>query len=100
MKQGLSSVAILATFAAICWVASGGRGAQREQLRDFMRVKLKHSQRRWRVWYSTTLRWLSGVAQDMSTFSLDETWQIMTTPDYLQHKPQVSPRRGGTRGRR
>jgi hypothetical protein len=85
MKRGLSFVAILATFAAICWMATDGRGAPREDLRDFMRVKLKHSQKVLEGLVLDDFALVAKNAQEMSTLSLDETWKVMTTPDYLEH---------------
>jgi cytochrome c556 len=50
-----------------------------------MRVKLKHSQKVLEGLVQNDFTMIAKNAQDMSLLSLDETWQVMTTPDYLEH---------------
>ncbi len=85
MKQGLSFIATLATFTTICWVAADGHCAPREDLQGFMRAKLKHSQKALEGLVLEDFAGVATAAQDMSSLSLDETWQVLTTPEYIEY---------------
>ncbi len=66
-------------------LAPGGMGQQqRANLKDFMRVKLRHSQK---VMEGLVLEDFDEIAknsQEMSLLSLAETWQVFETPEYVE----------------
>jgi cytochrome c556 len=55
----------------------------RAELRDFMRVKLKHSQAAIEGLVNDDLEKVAKSAQEMSLLSLAETWQVLNTPQYI-----------------
>ena len=85
MKRSMTVVTSAAALASVCWLAAGGHAAPRPDLRDFMRVKLKHSQKVLKGLVPNDFTMVAKNAQDMSLLSLDETWQVLTTPDYLEY---------------
>ncbi len=77
-------VAVLATV-IFSWIAPGGMGQQRNELKDFMRIKLRHSQK---VLEGLVLENFDEVAknsQEMSLLSLAATWQVFETPEYVEY---------------
>lgn len=67
------------------WLAPGSQGEQKPDLKDFMRVKLKHSQL---VLQGLVLEDFDAIAknsQEMSLLSLAETWQVLQTPEYVDY---------------
>jgi hypothetical protein len=71
--------------AAVAVVTPGSGGAQPDApLSDFMRVKLKHSQRVLEGLVSGDYDKIAKNAQDMSLLSLAETWQVLETPQYVE----------------
>ena len=78
----LSGIVALAT---ISWLAPGGYGEPRDDLRDFMRVKLKHSQKVLEGLVLGDFDTVARNAQDMSLLSLAATWQVLQTPQYLDY---------------
>ena len=85
MKRSTIAVTLAVSLASTCWLTSGGHAAPRPDLRDFMRVKLKHSQKVLEGLVLNDFTLVAKNAQDMSLLSLDETWQVMTTPEYLEY---------------
>jgi cytochrome c556 len=71
------------TLAALGWLASGGYGEPRDELRDFMRAKLSHSQKVLEGLVTENFDEIAKNAQDMSLLSLAETWQVLQTPEYV-----------------
>lgn len=67
----------------MCWTAAAS--AQRNQLSDFMRVKLKHSQRVLEGLVLGDFDEIAKNSQDMSLLSLAETWQVIQTPQYVEY---------------
>jgi cytochrome c556 len=74
---------VLATAALVC-LTSGG-AAPRNQLSDFMRVKLKHSQLVIEGLVLADFDKIAKNSQDMSLLSLAETWQVLQTPQYIAY---------------
>jgi len=68
---------------SIAWLASGGYGEPREALQDFMRVKLKHSQKVLEGLVTEDFQAIAKSSQDMSLLTLAETWQVLETPQYV-----------------
>jgi cytochrome c556 len=57
---------------------------QRDQLKDFMRVKLRHSQKVLEGLVLENFDEIAKNSQEMSLLSLAETWQVFETPDYIE----------------
>jgi cytochrome c556 len=82
MKRVLVGIAALAIISCL---APGGFGEPREDVRDFMRVKLKHSQKVLEGLVMEDFDVVARNAQDMSLLSLAASWQVLQTPQYLDH---------------
>jgi len=64
---------------------SGGYGEPREELKNFMLVKLKHSQKVLEGLVMEDFPEIAKHAQDLSLLSLAETWQVLQTPEYVDY---------------
>jgi cytochrome c556 len=73
------------TLLSIGWLAAGGYGEPRKELQDFMRIKLKHSQKVLEGLVVEDFEEIAKNAQEMSLLSLAETWQVLQTPDYVEY---------------
>ncbi len=58
---------------------------QRANLKDFMRVKLGHSQKVMEGLVLEDFDEIAKNAQEMSLLSLAETWQVFETPEYVEY---------------
>lgn len=79
MRVGVLTVATLAV------LASQGTAAPRDELKDFMRAKLKHSQRVLEGLVMEDFDEVAKGAQEMSLLSLAASWQVLQTPEYLDY---------------
>jgi cytochrome c556 len=70
--------------ASISWLAAGGYGEPREELQDFMRVKLRHSQKVLEGLVLEDFQEIAKNSQEMSLLTLAETWQVLQTPQYVE----------------
>ena len=78
-------VLIASMIALGVWLYGGTTSAEpREELRDFMRLKLKHTQAAVEGLVMDDLHKVANSAQEMSLLSLAETWQVLNTPQYLE----------------
>lgn len=59
--------------------------ARADELREFMRAKLKHSQSVLEGLVLSDFDKIGKGAQEMSLLSLAATWQVLQTPDYLEY---------------
>jgi cytochrome c556 len=75
--MGVLSVATIAV------LISQGAAAPRDELKDFMRAKLKHSQRVLEGLVMEDFDEVAKGAQEMSLLSLAASWQVLQTPEYL-----------------
>ncbi len=78
-------VAGIVALAVVSWLAPGGHGQQPNKLSDFMRVKLRHSQK---VLEGLVLEDFDEIvknSQEMSLLSLAATWQVLQTPEYVDY---------------
>jgi cytochrome c556 len=73
------------TLLSIGWLAAGGYGEPRKQLQDFMRVKLKNSQKVLEGLVLEDFEEIAKNAEEMNLLSLAETWQVLQTPDYVEY---------------
>ncbi|MBI3837527.1 MAG: cytochrome c [Planctomycetia bacterium] len=70
--------------ASISWLVPGGYGEAREELQDFMHVKLKHSQKVLEGLVLENFDMIAKHSQEMSLLTLAETWQVLQTPQYVE----------------
>jgi cytochrome c556 len=83
MKRWIVVAAV--AVAMLSWMVPGGKGEQPNLLKDFMRVKLRHSQK---VLEGLVLEDFDEIAknsQEMSLLSLAATWQVFETPQYIEY---------------
>lgn len=71
--------------ATTAMLASQGSAAPRDDLKDFMRAKLKHSQRVLEGLVMEDFDEVAKGAQEMSLLSLAASWQVLQTPEYLDY---------------
>jgi hypothetical protein len=55
------------------------------QVKDFMRKKLVHSQKLLEGLATDDLESIAKHSQELSLLSQESNWQVLQTPDYLQH---------------
>jgi hypothetical protein len=65
--------------------AAAGYAEEPSKVATFMRLKLTHSQRLLEGIALEDYKLIEKSAQQLSTLSRDEMWQIYQTPEYLQH---------------
>jgi hypothetical protein len=82
MKRGIR-VGVLGMM-IVAALASAGSAAPRDELKDFMRAKLKHSQRVLEGLVMEDFDEVAKGAQEMSLLSLAASWQVLQTPEYLE----------------
>lgn len=73
------------SLATIAVLSSQGSAAPRDDLKDFMRAKLKHSQRVLEGLVMEDFDEVAKGAQEMSLLSLAASWQVLQTPEYLDY---------------
>ena len=71
--------------AAILWSSAAGHAEPNQPLKDFMQVKLNHSQKVLEGLVREDYELIGKNAQEMSLLSLAETWQVLTTPEYVEY---------------
>jgi hypothetical protein len=82
MKRGISftvAIAVLGLF------ATSGRSADPNKVAPFMRLKLAHAEKLLEGIALADFQLIEKSAQDLSIQSRDVMWQVLQTPDYLQH---------------
>ena len=60
-------------------------GAQKDDLRDFMRVKLRHAQKVLEGLVLNDYEMIIKGSQEMSLLSLASNWQVLQTPEYIEY---------------
>ncbi len=83
MKKPVTLCVLSLSMLLVC-LTSGG-AAPKQDLRDFMRVKLKHSQLAMEGLVLADFDKIARSAQEMSLLSLAETWQVLQTPQYIEY---------------
>jgi cytochrome c556 len=79
-KLALAAVIIVAVV-----VSTSGGAAPKNDLSDFMRVKLKNSQEVLEGLVLDDFEKIAKNAQNMSLLSLAENWQVLQTPQYIEY---------------
>lgn len=73
------------TFVTSILVATFAHTADPNDVAPFMRLKLAHSEKLLEGIVLADFPLIEKSAQNLSVQSRDEMWQILQTPDYLQH---------------
>lgn len=73
------------SLATIAVLSSQGSAAPRDELKDFMRAKLKHSQRVLEGLVMEDFDEVAKGSQELSLLSLAASWQVLQTPEYLDY---------------
>lgn len=73
------------TFITMILVAASAHTADPNDVAPFMRLKLAYSEKLLEGIALADLPLIEKSAQDLSIQSRDEMWQVLQTPDYLQH---------------
>ena len=94
------SLGVVIVLAACVGFGSLRSHAANDELKDFMRIKLKHSQDLLTGLVLEDFDQITKNAEALSLLTLAESWQVFQTPDYMEQGSQVSqggrcPDRGG-----
>ena len=71
--------------AVASWMVPSGAGQQRNELKDFMAVKLRHSQNVLEGLVLENFNEIAKNSQELSLLSLAATWQVFETPEYVEY---------------
>ena len=82
MKRWLTLCAALMLLGT---VTLNSHGEQRDDLRDFMRVKLRHAQKVLEGLVLSDYEMIIKGSQEMSLLSLASNWQVLQTPEYIEY---------------
>lgn len=72
-------------FAVLGLTVTSGRTEDPNKVAPFMRLKLAHSEKLLEGIVLADFPLIEKSAQDLSIQCRDEMWQVLQTPDYLQH---------------
>jgi len=72
-------------FVALGLSVTSGHSADPNKVAGFMRLKLSHAEKLLEGIALEDFELIEKSAQDLSIQSRDEMWQVLQTPDYLQH---------------
>ena len=86
MKRTLTILSVVALLGLL--VFSPVRSQDKGNLRDFMRAKLEHSQKILEGLATEDYPLIEKHAQELSLISQAEMWQVVQTPEYLQHSTE------------
>ena len=86
MKRTLIVLAVVGIVAALSF--SLGRTQDKGNLRDFMRAKLDHSQKVIEGLATEDFPLIEKHAQEMSLLTHAEVWQVVQSPEYVQHSTE------------
>lgn len=86
MKRTLTVLSVVALLGLL--VFSPVRSQDKGNLRDFMRAKLEHSQKILEGLATEDYPLIEKHAQELSLISQAEMWQVVQTPEYLQHSTE------------
>jgi hypothetical protein len=69
---------------AMCTLSMNAYSQQRVEMRDFMRAKLKYSQKVLEGLVIDDMAAVQKGAQEMKLLSLEETWRVLQTMEYVE----------------
>jgi cytochrome c556 len=75
---------VVVAVALVCVLATSGHGQQAPGPRDFMRLKLDHSQKTLEGLALEDYDKMAKHSQELSLLSLAASWQVLQTPEYAQ----------------
>jgi cytochrome c556 len=78
-------IGVLGCLILVAWVATAYTAQPVNNVRDFMRKKLVHSQKVLEGITTDDLALVAKHSQELSLLSQAATWQVLQTPEYLQH---------------
>jgi hypothetical protein len=78
-------ILLAAAFALLALSVTSGHSADPNKVAGFMRLKLAHSEKLLEGIALADFQLIEKSAQDLSIQSRDVMWQVLQTPDYLQH---------------
>ena len=78
-------IGILTCLVLVAWVTTAYTAQPVNNVRDFMRKKLVHSQKVLEGITTDDLALVAKHSQELSLLSQAATWQVLQTPEYLQH---------------
>jgi hypothetical protein len=82
------SVVVVLAVALVALSASWVRSQKSPELHDFMRAKLEHSKKIIEGLTTDDFEMIAKSSQELSLLTQAETWQVIQTPDYLQHSTE------------
>ena len=82
------TIALVGLVALGIGAALYGGDEQPNQVREFMRRKLPHSQKVLEGLVTEDFEMIAKHAQELSLISQAATWQVLQTPDYLDHSTE------------
>lgn len=85
MRHLLVAFCLAASMFATFGGGSRGQAQEPDKLRDIMRAKLTYSQKILEGIATEDYPAVAANAQKLSLMTLEANWNILTTPDYLQH---------------
>lgn len=86
MKRAM--MILFAAVAVVALLAGQGRSQKEDELSDFMRAKLAHSQKILEGLTTEDYDMIAKNSQEMSLLSQAATWRVLQTPEYLQHSTE------------
>ena len=87
MKR-IKIVGLMACLVVAVWAGLGETAPPVNNVREFMRKKLVHSQKVLEGITTDDLEMVAKNAQELSLLSQAATWQVLQTPEYLQHSTE------------
>lgn len=78
-------ISFVVVFAALALSVTSGRSEDPNKVAAFMRLKLAHSEKLLEGIALEDFPLIEKSAQALSIQCRDEMWQVLQTPDYLQH---------------
>jgi cytochrome c556 len=84
--RNMKRLVVILTFLVLAtWSGLAITAPPVNDVRQFMRKKLVHSQKILEGITTDDLETVAKHSQDLSLLSLEASWQVLQTPDYLQH---------------
>lgn len=79
------SFLVAVVFASLALSVTSGRSEDPNKVAAFMKLKLTNAEKLLEGIALADFKLIEKSAQDLSVQSRDEMWQVLQTPDYLQH---------------
>jgi len=86
MKRTILLLAI--ALPVVAFLGAPGESKEPDELRDFMRLKLKYAQGILEGLATEDYEMIAKNSQDMSLISLDSTWHVLVTEEYTKQSAE------------